>query len=192
MEKRFHNKSDQGYSMIEMLIVTSMIIILATMPIALLRRSREKVYEAQALRALNVVALGYENYWALNKQMYPNFRSDHLITRENQFTNAEAIWDSLLGQNLLPRQYSGYPHNQHDLLAHGYVFSIYPSDFGTITGYNVRNDYALAMIPYKGSMAKRGIAVIQGQRFFSTYPTTVPRKMKGMQIYSTMVYTLPD
>jgi type II secretory pathway pseudopilin PulG len=192
MERRQEHRTARGYSLIEMLVVTAMIIVLATIPVALLRRSREKVFEAEAVRALNVIALGYENYWAQNYHMYPNFRSDRLKTAENQFTSAEEIWDSLIRQNLLPRQYSGYPHNQRNLVARGYVFSIYPSNSGTITGANVRNTYAIALIPYKDSLAKEGVAVIQGQRFFSVYPTAVPRKMKGMQIYSTRIYTLPD
>jgi competence protein ComGC len=185
-------KSRRGYSLMEMLIVTSMIMILSTIPIALLRRSREKIYEAQAVRALNVVALAYENYYAQAGHMYPNFRSDSKIMDGIQFTSAEGIWDNLAVRSLLPREYVGYPHNQRNLLAKGYVFSIYPADLGTIPDIGYKNTYALAMVPFKGSPAKRGIATIQGQRYFSIYPAAIPRKMRGMHLYSTMIYTLPD
>jgi type II secretory pathway pseudopilin PulG len=192
MDTCTEKRSQQGYSLMEMLIVTSMIMILSTIPIALLRRSREKIYEAQAVRALNVVALAYENYYAQAGLEYPNFRSDKKIVDGIRFTSAEAIWDNLTVRSLLPREYSGYPHNQRNLLAKGYVFSIYPADLGTIPGIGYKNSYALAMVPYKGSPAKRGIATVQGQRYYSVYPTALPRKMKGMHLYSTMIYTLPD
>jgi hypothetical protein len=181
-----------GYSLIEMLIVCGMILILATIPVALLRRSREKVWEAQAIRALGVMALAYENYYAQNGHMYPNYRTDGELIRDVKYTSAEAVWDDLNAQGLLPREYSGYPHNRRDLLARGYVLSIYPVDYGSIPGGGPENTYALAMVPYKDSIAHKALAVIQGQRFFSNYPSAVPRKFGSVGIFSTTIYTLPD
>jgi prepilin-type N-terminal cleavage/methylation domain-containing protein len=183
---------NRGYSLIEMLIVTAVIIILATMPIALVRRSREKVWEAQAVRALGMMSLAYDNYWAQAGHKYPNFRSDHALQTDIDYVSAESIWDDLVRRSLVPRQYSCYPHKRRDLLARGYVMSIYPADYGGIPGGGARNTYAIGMIPYQGSIAKRPLVIIQGQRFYSSFPTAVPHKMGFLGPYSTTIYTLPD
>jgi prepilin-type N-terminal cleavage/methylation domain-containing protein len=194
MVSRDRNRAphDGGYSLIEMLIVTAIILILATMPVALLRRSREKTYEAEALRALRMMALAYENYYAQQGHMYPNYRTDGAITEDTRYKNAEAVWDDIVRLSLVPRQYSGYPHDRRDLLARGYRLSIFPADYGARTGGGARNTYALAMMPYQGSMAQRGIAVVQGPRFLSNYPTAIPRKMGRLGLFSLTVYTLGD
>jgi len=183
---------DRGYSLIEMLIVTAIILILVTMPVALLRRSREKTYEAEALRALRMMALAYENYYAQQGHMYPNYRTDGAITEDTRYKNAESVWDDIVRLSLIPRQYSGYPHDRRDLLARGYRLSIFPADYGGQLGGGARNTYAMAMIPYEGSMAKRGIAVLQGRRFLSDYPTAIPRKMGQFGLVSLTVYSLGD
>jgi len=185
-------RSNAGYSMIEMLIVTAIIIILATIPVALLRRSREKVLEAQAVRSLGTMALAYENYWAQQGHEYPNYRSDGQRSEDIRYSTAEQLWDDLIAQNLLPKQYSGYAHNRRDLLARGYVLSILPVDYGGIPSSGPRNTYALAMIPYPGSPAKRGLAVVQGQRFSKSFPTAIPRKIGQLGVYSMTIYALPD
>jgi len=185
-------KKPQGYSLIEMLTVTALILIISTVPVALLRRSREKVHEAEALSALRMMALAYENYWAQEGHRYPNYRSDGMITKDITHTNAEAIWDDLIKLRLIPAHYSGYPHNRRDLLARGYVLSIFPADYGAVPGVGPANTYAIGMIPYKGSTAKRGLAIIQGPRFFSNYPTYLPRKLKGANLLNTEIYTLPE
>lgn len=185
-------RPESGYSLVEMLTVVALILILATLPVALLRKSREKTFEIEAIRSLNMMTLAYENYYAQYGQKYPNYHSDHYITEQTQFSNAEEIWDTLTAYSLLPRRYSGFPHNQQNLLAKGYYFSIYPSDYGAVPGMGVRNTYAMGMIPYEGSPAVRGLAVIQGPRFFSNHPGPVPRKLGQMGLYSTTIYTLAD
>lgn len=180
-----------GYSLIEMLIVTAIIVILATVPIALVRRSREKIMEAEAVRALGIMAIAYENYYSLNQHAYPNYRSDGLLTKDIKFTDAEDIWDELIYQSLLPRQYSGFPHNKKDLMARGYVMSIYPVDYGGTTGA-VKETYAIALYPYKGSLARRPLGIFQGPRFFSNYASAVPRKLGAFGPYSTAIYSLTD
>jgi prepilin-type N-terminal cleavage/methylation domain-containing protein len=186
--------AEQGYSLIEMLIVSAIIIILATMPIALLRRSREKVFEAEAIRSLGVMALAYDNYYAQRGHLYPNYQSNQELAKDINYKSAEEIWDDLIAMSLLPRQYSGFPHDKRDLMARGYRLSIFPVDYGAVPGTGPRNCYALAMIPYEGSLARRGIAIIQGPRFFSTnyYPTAVPRKMGGASLFDLTIYSLHD
>jgi len=192
MDKRHENIGNppQGYTLVEMLIVTSIILILASVPIALLRRSKVKIYEAEAIRSLNMLALAYENYYALNDHAYPNFRSNHQTGPDIRFRDAEEIWDTLIREHLLPFQYSGYSHNRRDLLARGYILSIYPVDIGT-SNLGAANNYAFALFPYPGSVAKRGIAMIQGNRFYTVYPSALPRKT-GMGLYSIGIYRLPD
>jgi prepilin-type N-terminal cleavage/methylation domain-containing protein len=182
----------RGYSLIEMLIVTAIITILATIPIALLRRSREKTYEAAALKSLRMIALAYENYWAQDGHMYPNYVSSGQLSDGIQFKNAEEIWDGMIERSLLPMMYSGTRHDRRDLLARGYIFTIYAADYGTLPGTNPRNTYAFAMIPYDGSTANRGIAMVSGPRFFSEYPGPVPRNMNGMSLYSMHIYRIGD
>jgi prepilin-type N-terminal cleavage/methylation domain-containing protein len=182
----------RGYSLVEMLIVTALIVILATIPVALLRRSREKTYEAEALKALRMMALAYENYYALKGHHYPNFRSDGRYADDIEYQNAEQIWDDLVRSSLLPRQYSGFPHDRRDLLARGYQLSIYPADYGAAPGAGARNTYAMAMIPYEGSLARQAIVVVQGQRFFTIYPSAIPRKMGALGLYSLTVYSMAE
>lgn len=185
-------KAQRGYSLIEMLIVTAMIVILATVPIALFRRSRDKVFELDALRALRTVAVAYENYYSTHDFQYPNYHSNGAITEYNQFRDAEAIWDMLHGEKLLPSMYSGFYHDRRDLMARGYRFSIFPSNFGSAGGADAKNTYVLGMIRYQGSLAKRDLVMIHGPRFFTTYPTAIPREMGRMSLLSTTIYALPD
>jgi len=190
--ERNNSNTARGYSLVEMLIVTALIVILATIPVALLRRSREKTYEAEALKSLRMMALAYENYYAQKGHRYPNYRTDGQYAEDIEYQSAEQIWDDLVRSSLLPRQYSGFPHDRHDLLARGYVLSIYPADYGAAPGMGARNIYAMAMIPYEGSIARQAIVVVQGQRFFSMYPTAVPRKMGDLGLYSLTVYSMAD
>ncbi len=184
----------RGYSLIEMLIVTALIFILATVPIALLRRSREKTCELEALKSLRMLALAYENYWAQNGHKYPNYVQSGLVLEEEdiEYSNAAEIWSALISERLLPRMYSGKPYDRRDLLARGYQLSIYPADYGDTTGSGARNTYALALMPYEGSLAKRGLAMVRGQKYFSSYPSAIPRQMHGFGLYSLNVYTVPD
>lgn len=185
-------KVQKGYSLIEMLIVTSLIVILATIPVALLRRSRDKIFELEGLKALRMMSLAYENYYSQNDLQYPNFQTSRKITIDNQFRDAEEIWDMFHREGLIPSQYSGYPHNQRDLLARGYQFSIFPSNFGTPQNIRVDHSYAFAMIAYDGSVAKRHLAMVQGRKFFTSYPTAIPREMGEMSLLSLTVYVVPN
>lgn len=182
----------RGYSLVEMLIVSALIVILATIPVALLRRGREKTFEAEALKSLRMMALAYENYYAQQGHLYPNYRSDGRYADDIEYQNAEQIWDDLVRSSLLPRQYSGFPHDRRDLLARGYILSIYPADYGALPGMGARNAYAMAMIPYEGSLARKAIVIVQGQRFFSMYPTAVPRTMGELGLYSLNIYSMAD
>jgi len=191
--ERNRKQSQLGYSLIEMLIVTALIAILATIPIALLRRSREKTYELEALRSLRMMALAYENYYAQNGHQYPHYSSNGVTSLEIEYTSAEDVWDTMIEYSLLPQMYSGYSHNRRDLLARGYQFTIFPSDSGIFPGDGIRNSYAFAMIPYEHSVAgDRGLAMVQGSKFYSSYPSAIPRNMPGMLMYSLRIYSMAD
>ena len=185
-------KAQKGYSLIEMLIVTAMIVILATVPVALLRRSREKVYELDALRALRTVAVAYENYYSTHDFQYPNYQSSGAVTENNRFHDAEEIWAMLNREILLPGMYSGFYYDRKDLMARGYRFSIFPSDFGDNVEVGAKNSYAFAMIAYDGGVGWRDLVMVHGYRFFTTYPTAIPREMGGMSLVSTTIYAVPN
>jgi prepilin-type N-terminal cleavage/methylation domain-containing protein len=185
-------KAQKGYSLIEMLIVTAMIVILATIPVALLRKSREKVFELDALRALRTVAVAYENYYSTHDFQYPNYQSNGAVTENNRFHDAEAIWDMLNRENLLPGMYSGFYYDRKDLMARGYRFSIFPSDFGDNAEAGAKNSYAFAMIAYDGGVGRRDLVMVHGMRFFTTYPTAIPREMGGMSLISTTIFAMPN
>jgi len=175
-----------------MLIVTGLIITLATIPIAYIRRARDKTFEAEAVRALQMMSLAYENYYSQYGHHYPNFRSDSVLMKNVEFVDPEQLWDSLIAYSLLPRRFSGRPHNENNLLARGYYFSIYPIDYGTLPILGVGESYAIGMFPYPGSLAKRDLVVIKGQRFFSLFPTATVRKTKGAALSDTTIYSLQD
>lgn len=182
----------KGYSLVEMLIVVAIIIILATLPVALLRRAREKTLEAEAVTALRNLSLAYENYWAQNGHKYPNFLSSGDLTPEVDFVNAQHVWSSLIRYSLLPHKYSGVMHSKNDLLARGYYFSIYPADFATLPANGVRNLYAFGLFPYEDSLASRALVMIHGQRFFSVFPSVVPRITDGKSLTDTNIYTIAE
>ncbi len=191
--ERNRKQSQLGYSLIEMLIVTALITILATIPIALLRRSREKTYELEALRSLRMVALAYENYYNQYGHKYPHYHSTGMLSEDIEFTSAEDIWDTIIDYNLLPHLYSGRSHNRRDLLARGYQFTIFAADSGIVPGDGVKNSYAFAMLPYESSIAgNRGLAMVQGNKFYSSYPSALPRNIPGTQMYSLRVYSMGD
>ncbi|MCX6646491.1 MAG: type II secretion system protein [bacterium] len=185
-------KAQKGYSLIEMLIVTAMIVIMATIPVALLRKSREKVFELDALRALRTVAVAYENYYSTHDFQYPNYQSSGAVTENNQFHNPEAIWAMLNRENLLPGMYSGFYYDRKDLMARGYRFSIFPSDFGDNVEAGAKNSYAFAMIAYDGGVGQRDLVMVHGMRSFTTYPTAIPRAMGGMNLISTTIFAMPN
>jgi type II secretory pathway pseudopilin PulG len=190
--KRNIERNNQGYSLIEILIVTALIIILATMPIALLRRSREKTYEAEALRSLRMMSLAYESYYSVNGHKYPNYRSNGVLTEDIEYKSAQEIWDTFSRMSLIPSMYAGTIYNKRDLLARGYQLSIIPVDSGASAVSGVKDTYAIALIPYEASVADRGIAVIQGRRFFSSFPSAIPRNVGDIGLYSLKVYSLAD
>ncbi|HEX9745389.1 MAG TPA: type II secretion system protein [bacterium] len=191
-KKDSHYRNPSGYSLVEMLIVCAIILTLATIPIALLKRAREKAYEVEAIASLKMVATAYEDYYATEGRHYPNFRSDSAINIDNEFVNGEHVWDTLIAYSMLPRKYSGRYHADDNLLARGYYFSIFPSDYGTLPGSRVGNTYAFGLFPVNDSVHKKGIVVAQGQRFFSNFPSAVPRKTGDLGLSNLNIYTLPD
>jgi len=175
-----------------MLIVCGIILILATIPIALIRNSRDRIHEAEALKSLRMMALAYENYYAQNGLAYPNYRLDGVTEDYIKFGSQEEIWDKLISERLLPGMYSGHTIGERDLLARGYKFTIFPARAGQPAGDGVRNAYAMAMIPYEDSPATRGLAMVRGTKFFTSYPSALPRKMSPDGVAGLDVYTLTE
>jgi len=77
-------------------------------------------------------------------------------------------------------------------MARGYRFSIFPSDFGDSADVGAKNAYAFAMIAYDGGVGRRDLVMVHGMKFFTTYPTAVPRAMDGMSLVSTTIYEIPN
>jgi len=190
--KRNIEADDRGYSLIEMLIVTGIILIIATIPIALIRNSRDRIHEAEALKSLRMMSLAYENFWAQSGHKYPHYRLDGVLEDDIQYTSAENLWDDLIADKLLPGLYSGHPHNENDLLARGYRFTIFPARAGQPPGDGVQNSYAMALMPYEGSPVTRGLAMVRGNKFFTSFPSAVPRKMVSDELSGLQIYTLTE
>jgi len=194
MQKTVRNivNDTKGYSLVEMLIVCGIIIILATVPIALIRNARDRLGEAEALKSLRMMALAYENYYAQNGHLYPNYRLDGVLEDDIRFKSDQEIWEKLITEKLLPRAYSGHAISEPDLLAKGYRFTIFPARAGQLSGSGVRNSYAMALMPYADSPATRGLAMVRGTKFYTSFPTAVPRKMSSGDLTGLDIYTFTE
>ena len=162
-------------------MVSIMIGIMATVPIASMRNAKVKAHEIDALGSLRMMAVAYENY---NNQTRPH-RYPHYLQGPQlsppwiEYQSAEEIWDDLIALSLLPRKFAGIPHEEPNLLANGYRLSIIP--FSVIPNISIspRYSYALAMIPIEGSQQPRAIAIFQGMHFGKRMVSANPRKLPG-------------
>jgi hypothetical protein len=48
------------------------------------------------------------------------------------------------------------------------------------------------MMRYPGSLARRDLVMVHGVKFFTMFPSAVPREMGGMSLLSTTIYAIPD
>ena len=88
------NKSNKGFSLLELLIVVAIILIIATIAIPSLLRSRQAAHEAAAVATLRTINTAEVTY---------------LSTAQGKFgTMASLISNALLPSNFIPGPVSGY------------------------------------------------------------------------------------
>jgi prepilin-type N-terminal cleavage/methylation domain-containing protein len=156
--------SERGYNLPEVLVVAAIIGVLATIPIASMRRAKEKTNEMQAIASLNVMAVAYESYNNESRpHRYPHYlQNGAIIDNLIEYRNAEGIWQDLIRKGFVPKRYSGHPHSEPDLFAPGFRLSILP--FGATPSFSAspRFNYAIALVPHEMSDQRRAIAIFQG------------------------------
>jgi prepilin-type N-terminal cleavage/methylation domain-containing protein len=185
----------RGYSMIELLAVCAIIGILSTIPIASMRQARAKTNEVDAIGALNMVAVAYESYNnETNPHRYPNYLQNGALYSDTiDFRSAEEIWDDLQRRGLLPKRYSVHAHNEPNLLAHGFVFSIVPFSVTPSFSSSPRYSYVMAMVPFEGSQQPRAIAIFQGFSFGDDHVSARARKLPASgDLGGARFYTFKD
>lgn len=184
--------------MIEILTVCAIVTILASVPVVYLREAKVRANETAALGALNQISAAYEMYRAVasTEQMYPHFFADGRIQDTVTFINSESIWDELIRQGLLPRKYAPYRHDTPNLLAPGYVFSIYPVDYGLPSRFSISpyDSYAFALIPIEGSHQPRTLAMLHGEHFGKYFTNARAYKSTGnnADITNVQIFTFKD
>jgi prepilin-type N-terminal cleavage/methylation domain-containing protein len=171
----------RGYNLIEILAVAAILGILATVPIASMRRAKAKANEVQAIAVLNMIAVAYESYNNESRpHRYPNYlQSGDLYANLIDFRSAEGIWDDLIRRGFIPKRFSGIPHNQDNLLAPGFRLTIYPFSVTPSFSASPRYSYVIAMIPFEGSLQTRAIAIFQGHSFGEPHISARARKIPG-------------
>ena len=190
--------NENGHTLIEILAVSAIIGILATIPISYLKEAKIRANETAALGALNQMAAAYEDYRVVGPTigMYPHFFSNGEINDFATFRNAEEIWDELIEQGLLPSKYRGFSHNEPNLLAPGYIFSIYPVNYGTFSFYSVNpwDSYVFALIPMAGTSQPRTLAVLHGEHFGKYYTNARAHKStsRSGDLTNIQIFTFAD
>jgi prepilin-type N-terminal cleavage/methylation domain-containing protein len=193
--KYFPARRVRGYNMIELLAVCAIIGILATMPIASMRKAKMKTNEVQAIGALNTMAVAYESYNNETRpHRYPNYlQNGALYDRTIDFTSAEDIWDDLQRRGFISKKYSGHPHNEHNLLAPGFRFSIAPFSVTPSFSASPRYSYIMVMVPFEGSPQPRAIAIFQGYSFGDEHVSARARKLPASgDLGGAQLYTFKD
>ncbi len=119
-----------GYTLIELLIVCSIIGILATMSVTLVSRARVNARETAAVVTLNSFAGAWESYWARHG-VYPQWGDDM------EFSDPQQLFKSLIREGYLPSAYSQIPYYEADslfyLITEDYALEIYPFTDGNGT-----------------------------------------------------------
>lgn len=195
LSKYFPARKARGYNLIELLAVCAIIGILATMPIASLRKAKVKANEVQAIAALNTMAVAYESFNNETRpQRYPNYLANGVLYDNTiDFTSAEDIWDDLQRRGFIPKRYSSHSHNEPNLLAPGFRFSIAP--FSVIPSYSAspRYAYIMVMVPFEGSPQPRAIAIFQGYSFGDEHVSARARKLPASgDLGGAQLYTFKD
>lgn len=163
----------RGYNLVEMLVVSSIMVILAGVALASLREARLQAHEATAVGALNQMQNAYEQYRVTTgRRNYPQFMSNGVTNVSTiPYRNAQDLFAGLVREGLLPQRYSGKPYNQPHLLAAGYQMEIFPFDRpGVDVNYaDVSQNYAIALQPVAGSKQRFTLALINGDADSTTY-----------------------
>lgn len=119
----------RGFTMVELMVVSAIISILAAISFALLSRMRSQVVETNALSALNALATAYEMYYFHNTS-YPQWRSPAEGGGE-RFDSPKQLFDHLLEEEYLPPSYWSYKYDDET----GYI-------------YGFTQDYAVEILPF--------------------------------------------
>jgi len=184
-----------GYSMIELLVVASIIGILATVPVAGMRQAKAKANEIQAVATLNMMAVAYESYNNdTNPHRYPNYLQNGTYYEDTiDFPSAEAIWDDLIRRGFIPKRYSAHAHSEYNLLAQGFRLSIRPFSETPSFSASPRYSYIIAMVPYEGSPQPRAVAIFQGYSFGVEHVSARARKLPATgALGGAQFYTFKD
>ncbi len=184
-----------GYNLPEVLVVAAIIGILATIPIASLRRAREKTNEVQAIASLNVMAVAYESYNNETRpHRYPHYLQNGVLYKDLiDYHNAEEIWRDLIRKGYVPKRYSGHPLSEPDLLAPGFRLSILPFSVTPSYSSSPRFNYAIALVPHEMSDQPRAIAIFQGYNDGWFRVSARARKIPGTGNYNgARFYTWMD
>jgi prepilin-type N-terminal cleavage/methylation domain-containing protein len=187
--------NERGYNLIEILTVASILGILITVPVASMRQAKAKTNEVQAIAALNVMAVAYENYNNDSRpHRYPHYlQSGVLYDNLIDFTSAEDLWRDLIRRGFIPRRFSGHPHGEPNLLAPGFSLSIFPFSVTPSFSASPRYSYIIAMEPFPGSQQPRAIAIFQGDSFGLNHVSPRARKIPGTMDYGdAKFYTYRD
>jgi len=123
-ESEFRLRTSRGYTMLELMVVSSIISILAAMSFALLSRTRVQAIETAAMSGLNTIATAYEMYYFFNKE-YPQWGQNQ------RFSSPEDLWDHLVSEDFLPHSYKNVD---------------FDADTGYIYGFT--DDYAVEIVPF--------------------------------------------
>jgi type II secretory pathway pseudopilin PulG len=135
--------------MVELMVVSAIISILAAMSFALLTRMRSQVIETNALSALNALATAYEMYYYHNTS-YPQWRSPSEGGGQ-RFESPKQLFDHLLEEEYLPPSFSTYRYEEETGFIYGftqdYAVEIMPFNPGDPTTSS-RNSYFIVFHPY--------------------------------------------
>ena len=136
-------KCNSGYTLIELIVVMSILGVLATMSVTLVSRARVNARESAAIATLNSLAGAYEAYWSRHGE-YPHWGENM------RFSEPYQLFMSLVRDGYLPKSYSSIPYVENDklfyLITDDYALEIFPFD-SAINTRAPSNYYWLMMHP---------------------------------------------
>jgi prepilin-type N-terminal cleavage/methylation domain-containing protein len=123
--------NDKGYTLLELLVVCTIIGILATMSVTLVSRARVNARETAAVVTLNSLAGAWESYWARHGT-YPHWGEGM------EYSDPQQLFRTLTREGYLPSAYSQVPYYEPD------------NQF-----YHITDDYALEIFPFTDGYGNR-------------------------------------
>jgi len=125
------SNNDMGFTLLELLIVCTIIGILATMSVSLVSRARVNARETAAVVTLNSFAGAWESYWARHGT-YPHWGEGM------KYSDPQQLFRTLTREGYLPSAYSQVPYYEPD------------KQF-----YQITDDYALEIFPFTDGDGRR-------------------------------------